>query len=465
MAVVHENSLRAEIEQVEPTRCVGEAVAERAQSKSDVIQVYIIGQSSCGCSHGVFDVDANATIHRRRNLGCQQQRSLAPVLDDGDHLALPSLTQHHGTSLGADVFTDHRILFIHAEEDDLATGHTAHANGVLVIGIEHAHTVPKHAGHHNFFHSRELAERIHSLEPKVIGSNIGDHTDVAPIKTKTGTQNTAASCLQHRVVDRRVLQHHAGTGWTAHVAREDLLAIDVNTIGGREANRATTHLHDVSNHAGCGGFAVGTSDRHNRHTCVLTSREHHIHHGPAYVTWVPLGGIGVHTEAWASVHFHDGATVFAGGFGDVLGDEVNTSDIESHHHGSLPGDFDVIRVDIVGTIDGRTAGAHIACELELHELACFRNCFQCAVIAFEHFHGLAINRDTGEDLFVTNTTARILIGDFNQFLNIVLPITNDVRRYALRHSNNVVVHNKNAVVLAADIGLNEDRSAPGFSHC
>ena len=44
----------------------------------------------------------------------QEQAGVAPVLDEGDHLAVPRLAQHDGLAPLAQVVADDRVVLVHA---------------------------------------------------------------------------------------------------------------------------------------------------------------------------------------------------------------------------------------------------------------------------------------------------------------------------------------------------------------
>ncbi|MCB1934262.1 MAG: hypothetical protein KDI45_17560, partial [Candidatus Accumulibacter sp.] len=102
-----------------------------------------------------------------------------------------------------------------------------------------------------------------------------------------------------------------------------------------------------------------------------------------------------------------------------MGDEVDTGDIEPDHHGGLPGDLGIVRMNVIGAIDRRAAGAHVSGLLELHERALVRNIVEFASRPFERFVRLTVDRNPGQDFLVADAATWISVREFDQLLDRV----------------------------------------------
>ena len=101
----------------------------------------------------------------------------------------------------------------------------------------------------------------------------------------------------------------------------------------------------------------------------------------------------------------------------------------------------------------------------MNELPYIWHCFERAIITLQNFHRLRIYIDTGEDLLVTNTASGIGVRDLNEFLNGVFPVSDHMRGNPFGYRHNVVVNNKNAIVLTRNECLDEDRVSPRLCQC
>src|SRR4051794_37545659 len=119
---------------------------------------------------------------------------------------------------------------MHAEKDDLATGRASHLGGELVVRVEHGSAVAEHRLRHYGLDARQVRDRINTLQAEVVRRDIGDDGDIAAVESEPRTQNATAGGLQDGVVDGRVLQHHLRAGRPAHVARQNLRTVDVDTV-------------------------------------------------------------------------------------------------------------------------------------------------------------------------------------------------------------------------------------------
>ena len=65
---------------------------------------------------------------------------------------------------------------------------------------------------------------------------------------------------------RRVFEHHPRAPRAGHIATHIQLAVDINAVGGGQADALAVQLQDMRDHARGGGFAVGAGDGDDRDT-------------------------------------------------------------------------------------------------------------------------------------------------------------------------------------------------------
>ncbi len=431
MAIVHHHSLPSEVDQVEPPWRLEEAAAEGSQRLPDVIQLNVIRDRRGSRGERVGDVDPRPSFECGRNLARQHQRCLPPVLDHRDHLAGRRLAQQHGLALLPDVILNHRVAFVHAEVDDLPARAPFHLDDPLVVGVQNACAISQRALWDNGLHSRQFRQRVHAAQTEMVAGDVGDDGDVATVVAKTRAQDATSRRLEHGIVNRGVFEHHPGAARTAHVPREDLGAVDIDAVRGGESDPVSRRLHDVRNHARGRRLAIGPRHRNDRHPRGLAPREQHVDNRPPDVARVALGGVSMHAEARPGVDLADRPTAGADTLGNVGRDEIDAGDVQPHHHCRLTGDLHVVRMNFVGTVDRRAAGTHVSGQLELDESAFLGNVIEGPVVPLQHFHCLRVDRDPGQNLFMTDATPRIAVLDLDQFADRVFAIAGDVRGHAL----------------------------------
>lgn len=173
---------------------------------------------------------------------------------------------------------------------------------------------------------------------------------------------------KYRVIDCGVLEHHLGACWTAHIAGEDLRSVNVDAVGGGHPDPLAGSPHDVRDHPNSCGLTVGPGDSNDRHASAGARWEEHIHHCASNVARVALCRMRVHAETWPGIDLDDCAPCLPDGLGNVGGDEVDASNIQSDDHRSLPSNLRVVRVNVIGSMDRGATGAHVTGLLQRHYL-------------------------------------------------------------------------------------------------
>ena len=240
------------------------------------------------------------------------------MLDDRDHFAMPRRPQHDRASALPEVLAHDRRVLVHAEEDDLARAPCAAMSTVHSLSaFEHRDAVAEHRLRHDGLDPRQIVERIDAAEPKVIGGDIGDDGNIAAVEAEAGTENAATRRLQHGVIDRRVLEDHLRAGRPAHVAGQDLRAVDVDAVGRRHADArpAVFMMCEIMRMVVVLPFVpvtatIGTRD-------WRAGREQHVDDRPADMPRVALGRIRVHAESGPGVDLDDRSARLPHGLGDI----------------------------------------------------------------------------------------------------------------------------------------------------
>jgi len=172
----------------------------------------------------------------------------------------------------------------------------------------------------------------------------------------------------------------------------------------------------------------------------------------------------VHAESRRGVHLDDAPTRFPDRLRDIGTNQIDACDIEPDHERSLPDDGGVVGMNVIGAIDGGTAGADIAGLLELHDGSIGRNRGERESFEFKQVLGLMVDRDTGERFFVSDTAAGIGIGDLDQFAHSVCAISDYPRRYSFRHRHNRAIDHQHPVIFSFEMPLNHNFPRPAFTH-
>ena len=200
-------------------------------------------------------------------------------------------------------------------------------------------------------------------------------------------------------------------------------------------------------------------------------REEPIDHGPRDVLRLALGRVGMHPEAGRRVDLDDRAAGLADGRRDVGADEVDAGDVEPDDLGGRLGDLDVVGMGLHRPVDRRPAGRHVAGQGELDPRAVGRDVIEAEALVADELLGCLVDLDPGQHLLVADATARVLVRDVDQLADGALAVAGHARRHALRDRRDLAADHQAAVVVAGDVGLDDDvartalgEGAPGRRH-
>lgn len=90
------------------------------------------------------------------------------------------------------------------------------------------------------------------------------------MKPQTGAQDTTTCALQYSEVDGRIAQYDLCRLRTRHIALHCHFTVDKNTARRGHTDNMAAGFHNVGEHAGGGGFAVGACDRRHGYTARYT---------------------------------------------------------------------------------------------------------------------------------------------------------------------------------------------------
>ena len=167
----------------------------------DVFELDIVGQSGRHCSQRVGDIDPQAAVEGGRNLAGKQETRLAPVFDDGDHLARRYFPQDHGSAFVPQVLANHRVICLHGEIEDFATRIARHLSGPLVVGVQNGFTIAKDRLRYDGLDLREVGNGVDSVLAKMIAGDVGDHSDIAAVETEPAAEDSSACGFEDGVID------------------------------------------------------------------------------------------------------------------------------------------------------------------------------------------------------------------------------------------------------------------------
>ena len=259
---------------------------------------------------------SRAAFERRRNQVRPQQRDVAAVVVQRDHLAVDARLERAGAAAGADVLAHQRVLRVHRHVADvLRFGVARHLQHERIVGVQHR-AIGRDLDH-DALDLGELLERVDALQAEVVGLHVEHRADVDFRHAHAGAQQAAARRLEHRDVDLRIGEHHARRHRPGHVALHRALAVDVDAVGRRQARRVAGHLRDVREHARRRGLAVGAGDRRDRHARRRARREQHVDDRAGDVARRAFARRHVHAEAGRGVHLADAAADRPVALGDV----------------------------------------------------------------------------------------------------------------------------------------------------
>ena len=164
----------------------------------------------------------------------------------------------------------------------------------------------------------------------------------------------------------------------------------------------------------------------------------------------------MHAESRTGINFANAAAGIPVGFGDIPGQEIDATDVETNRLDGAFRHLAVIRVDSIGDIYCRAAGREICCRPEKNHLAFFRHRGSIVTQFFQKAFSLVVELEPCQDLFVAYTTSRVFINLIDQLFDRVFCVANDVTRHPLRSSNKLAIYDQEPVIVTFEKTLNDN---------
>src|SRR5688500_5026257 len=111
----------------------------------------------------------------------------------------------------------------------------------------------------------------------MVGGHVRHDADVAVIETETRSNNTAPRRFEYGDIDGRVFQHQLRRDGTGGIAADDLLVLDIRSVGRRKSERTSATFPNVGDQASRARFAVRACNGNYRDPRRRAAREEHIY--------------------------------------------------------------------------------------------------------------------------------------------------------------------------------------------
>ena len=325
---------------------------------------------------------------------------------DGDHRPVDPVLERNGAATGADVLAHQLVVGVERHiADVLRLGVRGHPQRVRVVGVEHRGVTGDLD--HRTLDLGQLLEGVDVLLAEVVGAHVEHRADIHVAHRHAGAQQAAARGLQHGDIHHRVAEHDARSGGAGHVADHGALAIDVDTIGGGEADALARELVDVRQHARRGGLAVGAGDGRDGNRDRGACGEEHVDRLAGHVARAPVAWRHVHSEAGRRVDLADRAADLLVALRDVRGEEVHATDVEPDRGDGAHRHLGVVGVHQIGHVARGAAGAEVGGEAQVDDFIGRRDRLRSVSKLVEQPHGLVIELDARQHLLVADAAARV----------------------------------------------------------
>gem|GEM_PF-7088930 len=197
----------------------------------------------------------------------------------------------------------------------------------------------------------------------------------------------------------------------------------------------------------------------DRHAAGRAAGEQHVDHRARDVARRALRRLEVHAEARGGVHLDDSAARLAHRSPDVGRDEVDAADVEPDDHRRAPRDQRVLRVDLVGPVDGGATGRQVGGRSQIDGFARRRHGLGRAARPADELGDELVDPNLGHHLLVALAAAGVLVHRGHELGDGAGAVADDVRGHAFGDGDQPPVHHEDAVVVALEMLLDEHAAA------
>ena len=277
----------------------------------------------------------------------------------GDH-DIATLDKHYAVAARA-VGDEDGMMPILRKENHLAGTMRCHACYQRVGSIQYCVAIWCDVLHDDLLDACDILGRVYMIHAEMVTlANIGHDGDGTFVETESFAQYATACCFEHGSLHMGMREHITCALGPAAITAVGLTAVDKHTIGIGHAHAQTICSEHVSDESGGSGFAVDTRDRDHRDSAVITLLEHQLHDGFTDVASFAVGRREVHTQSGCSIDFNDAAILFFQRTHDAFADDIDATNVQSHHGSGIDGASGNFGMYVIGHIGSGAAGAQVS---------------------------------------------------------------------------------------------------------
>uniref|UniRef100_A0A0N4ZWI7 PE-PGRS family protein n=1 Tax=Parastrongyloides trichosuri TaxID=131310 RepID=A0A0N4ZWI7_PARTI len=445
VGVVHDDPETVLVADVEATGILLVAGCEAAQGRPDPLRKHAYAVAGRRSRQGVGHIEGGRPAQGRRQVRCMAQpAALAPVVKL-EHAAY-GVIEDRGTAFGHMLQQEARGVgtAAHGEIDDPAarppTGH----------GL----------GHHRL-DLRQVLQRVHPLEPQVVGLDVEDAADVATVEGKALAEDAPPGAFQHGDVDDGIIEHPPGAARAAGVAGADPLPVDIDAAGVGQAHDPSFRLQHMGDHPPHGRFPVGARHCDHGNAGPDAPREHHVQNRPGDVPRLALRRRQMHAQSRRRIDLDHTPAGVAHRAADVRRQKIHPGHVQAQGQGGPPGDSGVGRMNLVGPVRRGPARGKVGGGPERDPDAGPRNALGRQALAGQEGQRLLVEADLGQAVLMADAPARVGVDRLDQLGHRPAAVPLDAGRAALGDSDDPAVDHQNPVIAARKLLLDDDPSSVG----